>query len=42
MTTPELNAPLGGAGCTTADEVLVAVLEISGQITGVPRHKTAG
>ncbi|MEI7766852.1 MAG: YetF domain-containing protein [Phycisphaerae bacterium] len=41
MTTHELNAALRAAGCTTADEVLVAVLENSGQITVVPRKKDA-
>jgi len=39
MTTHELNAALRGGGCTTADEVLVAVLENSGQITVIPKHR---
>ena len=41
MTTHELNASLRAGGCTTADEVLVAVMENSGQITVIPRHKQA-
>lgn len=42
MTTHELNAALRGGGCTTPEEVLVAVLENSGQITVIPRHKGIG
>ncbi len=39
MTTHELNASLRAGGCTSPEEVLVAVLENSGQITVIPRHK---
>jgi uncharacterized membrane protein YcaP (DUF421 family) len=38
MTIHELNAALRGGGCTTADEVQVAVLENSGHITVIPKH----
>jgi uncharacterized membrane protein YcaP (DUF421 family) len=38
MTTHELNASLRAAGCTTPDEVLVAMLENSGQITVIPKR----
>jgi uncharacterized membrane protein YcaP (DUF421 family) len=41
MTMHELNSSLRAGGCTTADEVLVAVLENSGNITVIPR-KTHG
>ena len=41
MTTHELNAALREGGCTTADEVLVAVLENSGHITVIPKPRVA-
>jgi len=42
MTTHELNAALRASGCTCADEVLVAVLENSGNVTVIPRHDHKG
>ena len=42
MTTHELCAALRGAGCTMPDEVLVAVLENSGDVTVVPRARKSG
>ena len=39
MTMHELHAALRAEGCTTADQVLVAVLENNGHITIIPRRK---
>ena len=39
MTHHELNAALRAGGCTCPEEVLVAVLENSGNVTVVPHHK---
>ena len=39
MTTHELNAALRSEGCTSPEEVLVAVLENNGQVTVIPKHK---
>jgi uncharacterized membrane protein YcaP (DUF421 family) len=38
MTTHELNAALRAAGCTCADEVQIAILENSGNISVIPKH----
>jgi len=39
MTHHELNAALRAGGCTCPDEVLVAVLENSGNVTVIPRKR---
>ena len=42
MTIHELNASLRANGCTSSEEVLVAVLENNGHLTVIPKHATYG